>query len=140
MGGGGLSVNGGVVQLPPAVAAAATQPAVRQSELNLGGQTANGWQTSGDGKAEGYRVINNYAQQTRTINNRSFFLNGNQWTDANVQNAAKDAKHVKIVFNSDAYFDLIAKNPEATQYLSLGNNVTIVLGGTIFDIVEEEAK
>ena len=124
--------------MPPPVAAATTTPAVRQSELNLGKQTASGWQAAADGAAAGYRVVNNYAQQTRTINNRAFFLNGNQWTDANVQNSPKDAQHVKIVFNSNAYFDLIAQHPEATPYLSLGNNVTIELAGTIYDIVEED--
>jgi hypothetical protein len=136
--GGATAINGGMVPLSPSVNAAVATPAVKQSELNLGNQTANGWQASADGKAEGYRIVNNYAQQTRTINNRAFFLNGNQWTDANIQNAAKDAKHVKIAFNSDAYFDLIAQHPEATPYLSLGNNVTIELAGTIYDIVEED--
>ena len=125
--------------LPAQVAAAATAPAVRQSELNLGIQSANGWQTSADGKADGYRVVNNYAQQTRTINNRSFFLNGNQWTDAGVQNAATTVAHVKVVFGSDAYFDLLAKYPEAAEYLALGNNLTIELGGKIYDIMEENA-
>ncbi len=137
-GGSGAS-SGGVISVPAPVARAAAAPAVRQSELNLGNQTANGWQAAVDAKSDGYRVVSNYAQQTRTINNRAFYLNGNQWTDAGVQNAAKDAKHVKVVFNSDAYFDLIAKNPEATQYLSLGNNVTIQLAGIIYDIVEEDA-
>jgi Ca-activated chloride channel homolog len=135
--GGGANMNGTL--LPAPVAAAATAPVVRQSELNLGNQSANGWQTAADGKADGYRVVNNYAQQTRTINNRSFFLNGNQWTDANVQNAAKTTAHVKVVFGSDAYFDLLAKHPEAAEYLALGNNLTIELGGKIYDIVEEDA-
>jgi hypothetical protein len=112
---------------------------VTAGQLNLGGQTTNGWQTGQAGaRDQGYRVINNYAQQTRVINNRSFFLNGNQWTEVSVQNAVKETKRVKVVFGSDDYFALLTKYPDATQYLSLGNNVTLELGGTIYDIVEEE--
>ncbi len=87
-------------------------------------------------KDVGYRHITNYAQQSKVINNRSFFLNGNQWTDANVQNL-KDAKHTKITFNSPEYFDLISRYADAAQYLSLGSNITLELGGTVYDIVEE---
>jgi Ca-activated chloride channel family protein len=136
---GGAYANGLVPQPGRAAGpASVSAPVVKQSDLNLGNQTVNGWQSADrEKKFDGYRVINNYAQQTRTINNRSFFLNGNQWTDANVQNAAKDAKHQKIVFNSNEYFDLITKHPEAMQYLSLGSNMTIELGGVIYDIVEE---
>ncbi len=95
--------------------------------------------TGDETKDLGYRTITNYAQQTRVINNRSFFLNGNQWTDAQVQQM-KSPTHVHIAFNSDAYFDLITKYPDAAQYLSLGNNITLELGGTVYgDIVEEFA-
>jgi Ca-activated chloride channel family protein len=135
MGGGGVTMSGPVAR----DSAAASAPMVKYEELNLGNQSATGWQSADkDKKADGYRVINNYAQQTRVINNRSFFLNGNQWTEVAVQNAASTVKHVKIVFGSDAYFDLIGKHPEAAQYLALGNNLTIELGGTVYDIVEEE--
>jgi Ca-activated chloride channel homolog len=129
--------GGGGMASPSAAPAAASAP---RAELNLGTQQTNGWQTNAVGKdAEGYRIVNNYAQQTRIVNNRSFFLNGNQWTDADVQNAKSDAKHVKIAFNSKEYFDLLTKYPDASQYLSLGNNLTLTLGGTIYDIVEEES-
>jgi hypothetical protein len=138
MGGGSLGV-GGMSGPVARESAAASAPVVKYEELNLGNQSATGWQSGGSEKKDaGYRVINNYAQQTRVINNRSFFLNGNQWTEVAVQNASQTAKHVKVVFNSDAYFDLIAKHPEAAQYLALGNNVTIELGGTVYDIVEED--
>ena len=71
------------------------------------------------------------------LNNHSFFLNGNQWTDANIQNLKQDVKHVKITFGSPEYFDLLTKYPDAAAYFSLGNNVTLELGGTVYDIVDE---
>jgi Ca-activated chloride channel family protein len=108
---------------------------------NAGTQTAGGWRAAGpaqrDGQNVGYRVVTNYAQQSRVINNRAFYLNGNQWTDIKAQK--QDAKPVKIVFGSEAYFELLKKHPDASQYLSLGNNITLELGGVIYDIVEETA-
>jgi hypothetical protein len=113
-------------------------PAPTAAELNLGNASQNGWQaaTQPQAKDMGYRVVTNYAQQSRVVNNRSFFLNGNQWTDATVQNA-KDAKHVKVVFGSADYFDLLKRYTDAAGYFSLGSNVTVELGGTVYDIVEE---
>jgi hypothetical protein len=32
---------------------------------------------------------------------------------------------------------LIAKHPDAAQFLALGNNLTVEIGGTVYDIVEE---
>jgi Ca-activated chloride channel family protein len=127
---GGLGGGRGFGGAPP--------PAVTREQLNLGTASVNGWQVQNDAaKDSGYRAINNYAQQSRVINNRSFFLNGNQWTDIQVQQL-KDAKPVKIAFNSDAYFDLLKRFPDAAQYLALGNNLTLELGGAVYEITEEE--
>jgi hypothetical protein len=109
--------------------------------MNFGSSTDNGWQNaggSGGGGAHGYRAVSNYAQQTRVVNHRSFFLNGNQWTDTSVQENGS-AKRVRIAFNSEAYFDLLKAHPEAAQYLALGSNVTVTVGDVVYDVVEEAA-
>jgi Ca-activated chloride channel family protein len=144
-GGGGFGGRGGGGRgagrpsNSPGAAATPSPVTASPAELNLGNQVSNGWQTAGaNGSSTGYRTVSNYAQQTRVINNRSFFLNGNQWTDAEVQQL-KDPKHVKIAFNSAEYFDLIAKYPVAGPYLSLGNNLTLELGGVVYDIVDDAA-
>ena len=119
--------------LTRSVVAAAPPVSVEQrAALNLGTASANGWQAGSGG---GYRVVTNYAQQSRVVNGRAFFLNGNQWTDAGVQ--GDSAKHVKVVFNSDDYFELLKAHPEAAQYLALGSNVTVMVGGMVYDVVEE---
>ncbi len=133
----------------PTLPAASTPGALamggnKGKELNLGTYNQNGWQNA-SGKADkdaGYRVVTNYAQQSRVINNRAFYLNGSQWTDARLQNqnAEQLAKRIQIAFNSDAYFDLLKKFPDSAQYLSLGHNVTVELGGTTYDITEEIAQ
>jgi len=115
----------------------------KAKELNLGTTNANGWVTLSQKDAKnneqqlGYRVVQNYAQQSRVVNNRSFFLNGNQWTDARVQKAETLKSNVRIAFNSDAYFKLLQDKPESAQYLALGHNVTFEIDGTVYDIFEE---
>jgi Ca-activated chloride channel family protein len=127
---GGMSAGSGTT---PSPATPTTSP-----ELNLGPQSVNGWQagTADQAKDAGYRVVTNYAQQSRVINNRAFYLNGNQWTDATVQNA-KNARRQKVLFGSSEYFDLLKRFPDASAYFSLGSNITVELGGTVYDIVEE---
>jgi Ca-activated chloride channel family protein len=86
----------------------------------------------------GYKETQNYAQQARVINGRAFYQNGPTWTDSTAQNQ-KDLKQKKIAFNSDEYFDLLQKHPEAAQWFALGNELDIVLDGTLY-MVREESK
>ncbi len=124
--GGGGAPSGGAPGAERPNPVATTAPAVTRDELNLGTSSQNGWQTaSADKDVTGYRNITNYSQQTRIVNNRSFFLNGNQWTDAQIQQMKPETKHVKITFGSSEYFDLLAKHPDSVQYFSLGNNLSV---------------
>ncbi len=75
------------------------------------------------------------SQQSRYINGRSFYQNGNQWIDANVQGKV-GARVVQVKFNSPEYFGLMAKHPDMPQWLSLGRNVQVVLGDAIYQIVD----
>jgi Ca-activated chloride channel family protein len=81
----------------------------------------------------GYRAAQNYAQQSRIVKGRAFYQNGNTWTDATAQNAAS-LKHVTVVFDSEPYFELLRKHPEATPWLSLGDEVDVVLDDTLYSI------
>ena len=78
-------------------------------------------------RSYGYKEAQNYAQQARVVNGRAFYQNGLTWTDATAQ-TRKDLKQKAIAFNSDDYFALLAQNPDAAQWLSLGNEVDVVLG------------
>ena len=83
-------------------------------------------------KAEAERVTR-YTQQTKFVNGRAFFQNGNQWVDANAQNATR---RERVQFNSDAYFDLLKKHPEAAPWMALGQNVLLALDNTVYEITE----
>jgi Ca-activated chloride channel family protein len=74
-------------------------------------------------------------QQTRSIASRTFYQNGSLWIDSNVQQR-QDAKRVQVKFNSEEYFALMAKYANAAQWLSVGRNVQILLGETVYEVVE----
>jgi Ca-activated chloride channel family protein len=76
-----------------------------------------------------------YLEQTRFVNGKNFFQNGNLWTDSQVQKLPQ-AKRVRIQFGSEQYFDLIAKNPAVSPWLALGQNVQFVLDGKVYEIYE----
>ena len=75
------------------------------------------------------------AQQSRFIAGKSFFLNGEQWIDSEIQKAPSSRK-VRVQFNTPEYFDLLKKNAKVLAWLSQGRNVQFVLDGTIYEIHE----
>ena len=44
----------------------------------------------------------------------------------------KDLNRVEVAFGSDEYFALLKRHPDAAQWLALGSQVDVVLGGTLF--------
>ena len=77
--------------------------------------------------------LSQYTQQSRFVNGRAFFQNGNQWIDSNAQNTAK---RQRVQFNSEEYFNLLTKHPEAGPWLALGQNVVLTLDDTVYEIAE----
>jgi Ca-activated chloride channel family protein len=76
-----------------------------------------------------------YAQQAQFVAGKNFFQNDKQWIDSAVQKNPK-ARHVRIQFGSEDYFDLIAKNAQVLPWLALGPNVQFVFNNTLYDIYE----
>ena len=61
----------------------------------------------------------------------AFYQNGTIWTDATAQ-GRQNLKNKQIAFNSDDYFALLQKHPEAAAWLALGSEVDIVLDDTLY--------
>ncbi|MEA2709028.1 MAG: Ca-activated chloride channel, partial [Phycisphaerales bacterium] len=80
----------------------------------------------------GYRAQRNYGQQARVVNGKAFYQNGNTWTDADAQK--QTTKRQRVRFNSDEYFQLARANAANAQWLSLGNEVDVVIGDTLYEI------
>ncbi|HYE18490.1 MAG TPA: VIT domain-containing protein [Tepidisphaeraceae bacterium] len=135
---GGVSAGAGGAVGGPATPAAASGEA-----LTLG-RNAAGTVVLGDakrqkeaderqaqGQASGYRSQGNYANQARVVRGRAFYQNGNTWTDNNAA-VQKDLKRKEVKFGSDEYFALIKENADAAAWLSLGNEVDVVIGETLY--------
>ena len=79
----------------------------------------------------GYKVRTNYSQQVRLVNGKTFYQNGVTWNDAQTQ-AKQNLRRQEIKFNSDDYFALLRKSPEVAQWLSLGEEVDLVIDDTLY--------
>src|SRR5213075_793 len=86
--------------------------------------------------ASGYRFAQNYAQQARVVNGRAFYQNGKTWSDSTAQQN-KSLKQKQVKFNSDEYFELVRNNRSAAQWLSLGSDVDVVIGDTLYQVRED---
>jgi Ca-activated chloride channel family protein len=82
------------------------------------------------------RRFDRYAQQSRFVNGRTFYLNGDEWIDASIARLADDARRERIEFASDEYFALLKRYPAAVRWLSVGRNVQVVIGGKIYEVGE----
>jgi Ca-activated chloride channel family protein len=76
-----------------------------------------------------------YAQQAKVIAGRTFYLNGEQWIDAEVQKAT-NAPRVRVQFGSPEYFDLLKQHARAQAWFAAGRNVQLVLAGTVYEVYE----
>jgi Ca-activated chloride channel family protein len=87
------------------------------------------------GKSFAATAAQGMAQQSRFVAGRTFYQNGTQWVDGEVQKL-QSTKPVRIQFGSDEYFALLKKHPEARKWLALGSNLQCVIGGTVYEIFE----
>ncbi|MFN0121952.1 MAG: VIT domain-containing protein [Blastocatellia bacterium] len=79
--------------------------------------------------------INNAQSQRQNVAGKNFTQQNNIWVDDESQNA-KNLKEVKIKFGSDEYFALLKNEPELANYLALGQQVTVVWKGQLYQITE----
>jgi Ca-activated chloride channel family protein len=79
----------------------------------------------------GYRSATNFTQQVARRAGKTFYQNGQTWTDASAQ-VKQNLRRQEVAFNSDDYFALLRQFPEAGQWLSLGSEVDLVIGDTLY--------
>lgn len=81
--------------------------------------------------SDGYKSAQNYAQQVKVVNNKAFYQNGSVWTDNTIQ-TQQNLKKQEIKFNSNEYFVLLNKYPEAIPWFSLGSELDVVIDDTLY--------
>lgn len=77
----------------------------------------------------------NMASDIVNVQGRAFYLNNNQWLDANIALANNQQKAKRIQFNSDAYFKLL-QNKAAVPFLALGRNVRFEMENVVYEVYE----
>src|SRR5438045_1908440 len=96
-------------------------------------ESLRGFVAAGPAATPAAARLSQYTHQSRFVNGRAFFQNGNQWIDSSAQNTAK---RQRVQFNSEEYFNLLTKHPEAGPWLALGQNVVLTLNDTVYEITE----
>jgi len=76
-----------------------------------------------------------YSQQSQHVSGKTFFQTDKQWIDSEVQKSP-DSKRVRLQFGSGQYFDFLAKHPQTSGWLALGQNVQFLMDGTIYEVSE----
>ncbi|NJL94097.1 MAG: VWA domain-containing protein [Anaerolineae bacterium] len=74
-------------------------------------------------------------QPLQVVGDRTFILREGVWIDTTFN--PDQMAVTEIAFLSDAYFDLLAENPEIGGYLALGQRVIFVIDGQAYEIVPE---
>ncbi len=73
-------------------------------------------------------------QYTRLIAGKSFYQKGKEWVDSEVQSLAK-TQAIEVKFGSDKYFELLKQSNEVAQWLSVGEELQVVIGDKLYKIV-----
>ncbi|MCP4218335.1 MAG: VWA domain-containing protein [bacterium] len=79
--------------------------------------------------------VRNLAREVKNIQGRAVYNTGKFWVDSQVQ-LQRSQKINRIQFAGKDYFALLKKEPQAAQFMALGQNVRFVLNETIYEIYE----
>ncbi|MDT7603958.1 MAG: Ca-activated chloride channel [Acidobacteriota bacterium] len=70
----------------------------------------------------------------RNVGGKTFYLReGDVWTDAEFKADEKLAE-TSVAFGSEAYFDLLKREPKLADYFSLGERVVVVFKGRVYRV------
>ncbi|HEV2148800.1 MAG TPA: hypothetical protein VGR37_15450, partial [Longimicrobiaceae bacterium] len=73
----------------------------------------------------------------QTVGRKTFYLRDEVWTDSELESAGT-LPETRLEFGSEAYFDLLKREPELARYFALGERVAVVHGGRVYRV--EPAK
>lgn len=79
------------------------------------------------------------ASFARNVRNRTFYSMSNVWTDSDYR-AENKLPETTVEFGSDAYFELIKKEPELAEYFALGEEVVVVHKGRVYRVVNAKKQ
>lgn len=124
--------SGGITVMRMETGRSAVQISKQQNTLQSNIMAAPSVSAAGRQTEQVY--IENTAQN-QFVANKNFFNQSGQWIDSEYKKEAK-MPEVNIKFASDEYFALVRREPALAQYLALGEQVTVVWKGTVYNIVK----
>ena len=127
---------GGAVSGARAVDAADAFAAMEQAAAPLAMPTMTAFGTPAGPGSAGYSAAPD-VNPVQTVAGKTFLLQDGVWTDTTFAPDAMTTE--KVAFLSDAYFDLLAAQPELAQYFALGERVIVVLNGTAYEVTSLQA-
>ncbi|MBZ0297466.1 MAG: hypothetical protein K8L99_33220, partial [Anaerolineae bacterium] len=74
------------------------------------------------------------ANPIQTVNGKTFILQNDVWTDTTYEPDTMET--TKVEFLSDAYFDLLAQQPDLADYFAIGERVIVVLEGVAYEVTD----
>lgn len=83
----------------------------------------------------GGRGMPSGSQSLATVGSKTFVMTGGVWVDTAVPQGANPDE--QLTFASDAYFDLLADQPELGAYFALGTQVVVEHEGVVYAVTED---
>lgn len=113
----------------------AVQRSVQQSTLQMNTMAAPpaAKMKKDDRKSEQVYLENTTKNQF--VANKNFFNQSGNWIDAEYKKE-KNLPEVNLKFASEEYFALVRREPEIAQYFAIGEDVTVVWKGTVYNVVK----
>ncbi len=78
------------------------------------------------------------ASTARQVGGKTFYLREGVWTDAEFKQEAR-LPETTLVFGSDAYFDLLKREPRLAEFFALGEGVIVVFKDRVYRVSASRA-
>ncbi len=122
-------------RVPPTVSVQSkSMPTTGQGAVTMSRESKkqqDSMQIGDDSKDEESVAIQN--KTLRKIGAKTFYLENGVWIDSEFKEASK-LPEIKLQFASNEFYDLITKEKDLAQYLSLGEKVVVVWKGKVYRI------
>ncbi len=106
-----------------------------RSVVEATGESAVVYSKAENEMKESARIANpeSYFTSVRSAGEKTFQLKGEEWIDTEF-NESSVLPRVEVQFGSEAFFNLIAKQPKLAEFFSLGKKITVVFKGKVYRV------
>jgi Ca-activated chloride channel homolog len=133
--GGGLAV--GVSDRATRPAEARKEAALASSAITTQSGEAAVWASQAlQGMKESEKISSNV--RTKVVGEKTFFWKEEAWVDSEVEKAT--VPWVRLKFGSEEYFQILTTIPVLSRYFALGEKVTVVYSGKIYEVKNDQGE